>query len=112
MHDANAKTRHPSNEKSDSHISESINDANAKTKHPKNETSDSRINAPRIGSTDMSKTEDGRNILAKLQELIVSRLKELNSDDPEDVHIHEACDMLYHHIESVLNALPIDETKE
>jgi hypothetical protein len=60
----------------------------------------------------MSKTEDGRNILAKLQELIVGRLKELNPDDPEDVHIHEACDMLYDHIESVLNALPIDETKE
>ena len=117
MHDIDelsGQTRHPKNEKSASHISESINDANAKTRHPKNETSDSRINAPRIESTDMSKTEEckGRKILARLQELIVGRLSELNPDNPEDVHIHEACDMLYHHIESVLNALPIDETKE
>jgi len=62
----------------------------------------------------MSKTEEckGRNILARLQELIIGRLSELNPDDPEDVNIRDACDTLYHHIESVLSALPIDETKE
>ena len=62
----------------------------------------------------MSKTEDcqGRNILARLKELIIVRLDELNSNDPEDVKILKACDMLYDHIESVLNALPSDEAKD
>ena len=62
----------------------------------------------------MGKTKEctGRNILARLQELIMGRLSELNPNDPEDVSIRDACNMLYEHIESVLNALPNDETKE